>query len=284
MKTILVTGASGVVGSAIVRHLVEAEATVKAGTRNPAAYDGPAGVIPVSFDYEDTSTWENAIQGVEAILLVAPPLDAHSDEKLIPFIEAALAHGVPQFVFISALGIEYAPESALGKIEAYLQQNAPIYTILRPTFFMENFSEGFLSPQIKIAKGLYLNAEEGATVFVSTEDIAAMATKVLLHDGHHGKAYGLTGPEALTHQQVIDYINGVSGGSYAYTKISNEAIHANFVKNGGLNDSQAEQAVTMYTWVAQNTFIHPSPHIEEVLGRPATSFAHFAKKNADVWE
>lgn len=278
MKNVLVTGASGSVGSEIVRQALAQGLSVRSASRRGEAEAGAEAIV---FDYEKPDTYAAALAGTEAVVLIAPPLDTQAYEKMLPFVTEALKEG-RNLVMISAYGIEYAPESALGKLEAYIQQHAQRWTILRPSFFMENFSTGFLSGMVQ-GGAIYLNAGEGKTGFISTVDIAAVAVAALLDEKHNGQAYGLTGAETLDHQEVVAKINAGAGANLQYVPVSDEAMLQGMVQ-AGVPQNGAEQATTMYAMVAQNIWGGLADGVENVLGRPATSFDAFVKANVHHWK
>jgi len=206
--TLLVTGATGNLGSEVVKTLLEEGFTVKAGTRNIDAIQSAELLEAVKLDYTDTSTFDNALVGINGIFLVAPPMDPEAPAKLVPFIEKARETGVKHIVFISALGVDQNEQAPLRAIERALMDSGIAYTILRPNFFMENFSLGFIAPMIKQRGGIFLAADEGKTSFISTNDIAAVAAKSFA-DELYGKELNLTGPEALDHSQVANRFRGI---------------------------------------------------------------------------
>lgn len=278
MKNVLVTGATGSIGSDIVREAVAQGLTVRAASRRGTTEAGAEGVV---FDYEKPETYAAALAGMEAVVLIAPPLDTQAYEKMQPFVAEALKED-RKLVMISAYGIEYAPESALGKLEAYIQQHTQRWTILRPSFFMENFSTGFLSGMVQ-GGTIYLNAGDGKTGFISTVDIAAVAVAALQDEKHNGQAYGLTGPEGLDHAEVVSKINAAAGSNLQYVAVSDEGMLQGMVQ-AGVSQSGAEQATGMYALVAQGIWSGLADGVEKVLGRPATSFDTFAKANVRYWQ
>ena len=142
-QSILVTGASGVLGRAIVGAALKAGFQVRQGVRNPAKADRAA--ESVRLDYTDATTIAPAVAGVSALLLIAPVLDPHAAAELSPVIAAARAAGVRHIVFISAFGVNHSEQSPLRVVEHLVMDSGIPYTILRPNFFMENFAEGFLA-------------------------------------------------------------------------------------------------------------------------------------------
>ena len=280
---VLVTGATGSVGSAIVRKLVADGHNVRGGSRH-ATQPGrlPAGAVGTALDFDQPATFGPALAGAEAVVLVAPPGDTLADVKMIPFIDQALASGTITFVLISAMGIEFAPESTLGKLEAYLAANAPRYTFLQPTFFMENLSTGFFA-QAFAHGGLRYNAADGKVGFISTDDIAAVAAAALADAAHHGQAYPLTGPAALDHHQVVAAINQAAGTHFTYTPLSDEQMRQEMLETGMAAESAAF-FVNLFAGVAQGFSAAVLPTVQAVTGRAPIAFEEFAQANAHHWQ
>jgi uncharacterized protein YbjT (DUF2867 family) len=274
MATVLVTGGSGKTGSEIARQLAAKGVHVRAASRSPHASDG--NITHVLFDYRNKETFAGALAGVEAVALIAPPLDPGAFALMQPFIDAAIG-AKARIVMISAVGMNAMPEVGLGKIEVYLKKHAPAYTILRPNFFMENFTTGFLGGMLKKSGGLYLSAAEGKSVFVAVHDIAAVAVQALLDRKHKGKEYEVTGPEALTHTEALAIINKALGTSYVYTPISHEALKKGALE-GGMPEPVADMFVGLYRATAAGLCGKVSRDVELVTGVKPLTFAEFLKR------
>ena len=143
MDTILVTGATGQLGNAVVEALVGRGLNVRAATRKTTRIKWTDQVQPVVFDYEDQGLHKAALDNISAVFLIAPPLDSQAPAKLIPFIDKAKEMGVGHVVFTSALKADSDEKNPLRIIEQHLMKSGLDYTILRPNFFMENFSTGW---------------------------------------------------------------------------------------------------------------------------------------------
>jgi uncharacterized protein YbjT (DUF2867 family) len=202
----LITGAAGVLGKEIVKSAVGAGLEVRQGVRNPAKANPKAEAVQL--DCAHPSTISLAVEAMSAMVLMAPPLEANAPALLGPVITAATAAGVQHVVLISAFGVNHQEQAPMRIVEHLVIDAGVSYTILRPNFFMENFSEGFLASTIREQNAIYLAAGDGKTSFISLEDIAAAVWAALQQ---RFAAIGLTGPAALDHSEVAKIISEVSG-------------------------------------------------------------------------
>ena len=196
---VLVTGATGTLGKAVVEAVRNAGYSVLQGVRDTAKVNPPAEAVRL--DYADQGTIAPALDGVSAVVLMAPPLDGRAPELLKPVLAAAKSANVKQIVFISAFGVNHNEQAPLRVVEHMVIESGVPYIILRPNFFMENFSEGPQASGIKSENAIYLAAGDGKTSFISVKDIAAVVA-LALKDSLTGAEIDLTGPEALDHIQV----------------------------------------------------------------------------------
>jgi uncharacterized protein YbjT (DUF2867 family) len=277
MKTILVTGATGSLGGTVVRTLVGKGFKARAAVRNPAKARLSAGVDVVRFAYEETASHGPALQRVEGLVLVAPPLDPEAPAKLMPVIDRARATGVEHVVFISAFGVDAVEQAPLRKIERHLMASGTKYTILRPNFFMDNFTTGFLASSVKQG-AIYLAAEEGKTSFISTQDIAEVVGAVF-QKGLVGKEYNLTGPEALDHATVASILSKVSGKPVAYHALTEEAMFKG-MRDSGMPDSTLQYVGALYSAVRAGYASAITNDFETVTGRKPKTFEAFVREHA----
>lgn len=219
--TILVTGATGNVGSEVVRQLLARGERVR-GAALPDDSRLPEGAEPAVFDFEDPTTFECALAGVDRVFLMRPPHmgDARAFD---PFLAAMRDAGVRQVVFLSLLGVERNPVVPHHAIERRLVDSGLGWTMLRPSFFMQNLTTTHLA-DIRDRAEIALPAGSGRTSFIDVRDIAAAAAVTLAEDGHIGKAYALTGSEALTYAECAALISEETGRLVRYTSVSGRAF------------------------------------------------------------
>lgn len=280
MKRILVTRATGNLGRAVVSALNMKGVTVRAAARNVGRLAPSGGVEPALFAYEDQATHRAALQDVDALFLTAPPLDPEAPAKLNPVIDLAKTLGVRHIVFNSALGVDAVEQVPLRIVERYLMASGVPFTIVRPNFFMQNFSTGFLAPMVKHG-GIFLAAADGRTSFISVADIAEVAVGAFVN-GLVSKEYNLTGPEALDHNQVAAVISKVSGKPITYQGIAEEAMLGG-LRGTGMPESAVQYVGALYSAVRAGYTGVVTRDVETVTGRKPTTFETFARQSAAAW-
>ncbi|MEE1759784.1 MULTISPECIES: SDR family oxidoreductase [unclassified Streptomyces] len=270
---ILVTGATGKSGRRVVSQLRAKGLPVRAAARNGEHH----------FDWTDSGTWDAALEDVRSLYIVQ--LDG---TKLVrPFVERAVRHGVRRIVLASGRGIDnpdYAKDSS-GVLEGIVDSEAAVresgleWTISRPGWFAQNFSEGFFADAV-LAGELRLPAGDGAAGFVDAEDIAAVVTAALTEDGHAGQIYELSGPRAVTLTEAVATISEATGRDIRYVPLSVERYVAELVQQG-LPPADAEAFADVIEPLREGRDAYVSDGVQRALGRPPRTFAEFAKSTAD---
>lgn len=276
---ILVTGATGTVGSAVVSELVKAGADVRALVRNPAKAEGmrKAGVDVVEGDLDRPDTLAPALSGVSRVfLLTVPGPQMLAQEQAM--IEAILsAEPEPLVVKLSALGASTEASFRFGKLHGDAEQlivRAGIpFTFLRPTGFMQNLYGSVGS--IKEQGALFAPFGDARVSYIDVRDIAAVAAKVLLDDGHESKTYELTGPEALSYADLARILSEQSGITIRYVDVPPGAARAGMLQ-AGMSEWLADGLLELFAVYRQGGAESVSPAVENVTGRPPRSFELFA--------
>jgi uncharacterized protein YbjT (DUF2867 family) len=281
---ILVVGATGTVGCPLVAELVKGGADVRAATRDPSRARGmlPDAAEIVPFDLERTATFDDALQGVDRVFLMARPGDEHADRLAFPLIEAMERHRVRHVVDLSALGAEARPSFALRKVEQRIEASPMTFTHLRPNFFMQLFTDGSLLAAVR-ASAIRVPAALAKVSWIDARDVAAAAAAVLVADKvHAGKAYTLTGPQALDHAELAAVIEQVSGRPVRYEAISEEEARG-VLSNAGFPTPWVERLIGFYRLVRDEAAAPVSSAVQDLLGRPARTFSAFAIEHAAMW-
>jgi uncharacterized protein YbjT (DUF2867 family) len=281
MSKILVTGATGNVGSEVIKHLQKKNQVVRAAVINEADRENVPLEDAVVFDFSDSSTWDAALEDVDKVFLMRPPAISDVQNLMFPFIDYLLEKNIKQIVFLSLQGVQFNVFTPHHKIEKYLKsKNAP-YTFLRPNFFMQNLSTMY-KDEIKEQDEIFLPAGLGKTAFVDVRDIGEVAAAVLTEDTHQQKAYELSGPESLDYFQVADVMSDVLGRTITYRnpKFKDYKKH---LADKGFKDNYIKVQKMLYFVVRHNLSKNTSTGINTVLNRQPTSFRKFVKDYASVW-
>lgn len=285
-STVLVTGATGKTGRRLIPRLLARGVRVRAASRTPES-PVDAGVEPVRFDWFDERTYPDALRGVDAVYLVSTHLAPNvidPSEQVEVFLAAAGA-AVRQVVLLSSYGVDQAPdEDPLRRTELRVSHRPS--TILRPAAFMENFSEEHWSGlRAGIAERgvIAMPGGAGRVSYVSADDIAAVAATVLTEDGHLGRAYTLTGPEALTLDEVAKHISAATGRRVDYVDTGPESVRHSLLA-AGASPPFADYVTRLYVGaVTTDAMSAVTTDIASVTGRPATAFADYAVAAAGAW-
>lgn len=205
IRRILVTGATGQVGSAVMAALQGIEGIdVRAGVRDVAAWNAAhhehASLQAVHFDFADPASQDAALAGCNSVFLLRPPQLTGDFGELIA---RAQAHGVGHIVFLSVEGADKNVLIPHHKIEQRLMASGLAWTMLRPAYFMQNFTST-LRGELVQRRRIFLPAGNARFTLVDVEDIGRVAAQVLTQPGtqHHGQAYTLTASKALTFHEM----------------------------------------------------------------------------------
>lgn len=263
---ILVTGSTGKTGRRVAQMLSERGMSVRAASRS----------TPTRFDWVESETWEQALQSVSAVYLVAPELGSpQAAEAIAAFTRQAAAAGVRRAVLLSVphgegLDPEHvvAAERAAG--EAGLE-----WTVLRPRWFFQNFSEDFLYEPVMSGE-LRLPAGDGAEAFIDAQDIAAVAVAALTEDGHHERCYELTGPRKMTFKESAAEISKATGRDISYTPLTKDEYLAE-QRDLGVPEEWAQLLAALYDGVGAGKPASLTDDVQTVLGRPPRDFADYAQ-------
>jgi uncharacterized protein YbjT (DUF2867 family) len=281
-KKTLVTGATGNLGREVVRVLLKVGHSIQAGTRDVSRIKSTDRLRAVRLDYADPETFDEALVETTGVFLIAPPMDADAPAKLIPFIQKVKKAKVEHIVFNSAFGADRNERIPLRVIEHFLVGSGIPYTILRPNFFMENFSTGFIAATIRNNGAIFLAAGDGKTSFVSARDVANVAM-VAFVENLVGKAFDLTGPEALDHEQVAQTIQRATGREITYQAISEQSMMRG-ARDNGMSEGAAQYMAVLYGVVRAGYAATVTNDVENVTGRKPMTFEEFVLQNLACWK
>ena len=280
--TVLVTGATGNLGGAVVESLKARGISVRAGCRDPRKFGERDGVTAVKAEFEDLATFDAALAGAEGLFLISPPADSTAPEKLGPVIERAKSVGIGHIVFNSAFGAQNSEQAPLRRVERLVMAAGTPYSILRPNFFMENFSTGYVAPSIKNQRSIFLPAGDAKTSFIAVRDIAETAA-VLFTEKRPESEFNLTGPEALDHYEIARIVTEAAGVEIKYHPLSEQEM-AFGARQMGMPEPAIEYLLMLYAAVRNGYTAPVTDDVERVTGRKPVRFADFARENAAAWQ
>jgi uncharacterized protein YbjT (DUF2867 family) len=279
---ILITGAAGNVGSALVRLLLPT-GRVRAGDLHEEKLRtlfGDSADIAV-FNFRDPSTFAAALQGVTQLFLLRPPAVSDVRRDIVPTIEAAKAAGVRHIVFLSIQGVENNHFVPHYKIEQAILGSGIPYTFLRCGFFMQNLSTTHRD-EIRERGEILIPAGHSRTSFVDVRDIAAVARHVLTTPGHEGRIYTLTGSEALDYYQVAETMSSVMGRPIRYR---NPSI-LGFIRYQRAQQRSWNMVLVMtmlYTITRFGNASGVTDDICSIIGKSPISFEQFVRDHREAW-
>jgi uncharacterized protein YbjT (DUF2867 family) len=271
---VLVLGATGKTGSRVAERLSAHEFSVRTAARSGA---------DARFDWDNQATWEQTLRGATGLYLVSPILRIDFAGLVGRFLDQAERAGVRHVTYLSAYGMEHAPaEVALRAVELDLAARGSLTsTVIRPAWFMEDFSETFLQP---VNDEIVVPAGDGAEAFVSVEDIAAVAAVTLTEpEAHAGRAYAPTGPQALTMAEAGAMISAAAGRTITYRDTDREQWIAAMVSTG-IPAEYAAVLRPLTATVASGNGARPNSDVLEVTGTAPVTFAEFAARTAPAWK
>jgi uncharacterized protein YbjT (DUF2867 family) len=273
---ILVTGASGTVGKAVLNEVARSGAKHKAMYRcADEAGKAPRGTQTVIADFAKKETLAAALRDVDSVYLVCSPIP-----ELVQLesnmIEACLAGGVKHIVLNSALGAgDYAKSfpSWHRKVEDKLKSTGISFTILRPNSFHQNVVTYF-APSIRAQSVFYSSMRNARTSYLDVRDIAAVAAKALAGGEHRGKTYELNGPEALTYAELAEKISKHAGRPVQYANIPADA-QRNAMLDQGMPTWQVDALLDLQGYYTSGNGGAVDQLLPTLLGRPPITMDRF---------
>lgn len=258
----LVLGGTGKTGRRIAAALEAKGVPTRIGSRSAT----PA------FDWHHEAGWEACLQDVEAVYInYAPDLAMPgATDAIQALVDRAKDHGVQRLVLLSGRG-----EAEAQACERIVQESGVAWTIVRASWFNQNFSEGAFLDMV-LAGQITLPAGDIPEPFVDVDDIAEVAVAALTEPGHAGEVYEVTGPRLMTFADIATELSQATGREIEYIPVPHDAFVA------GVKESGAPQEVVwmldyLFNTVLDGRNAHLTDGIQRALGRPPKDFAEYAK-------
>ncbi|SEW36482.1 SDR family oxidoreductase [Chitinophaga arvensicola] len=284
---ILITGATGHIGTTLAKQLsaqgVPFRALVRNADNNTQTIAALPGAEIVTGDFNDAGSLANALLGIEKAFLLTNSSE-QAEQLQINFVEAAIRSGLPHIVKLSQLHASAAsPVRFLryhAAVEAKIRWSGIPWTFLRPNLFMQGLM-GFRDSIVHQGK-FFATAGEAPISIVDTRDIAAIAAAALTTAGHEGRVYDITGPQSLTHTQLAAILSDALGKPVQYINVTDEQLLPALLQ-AGFPAWQAEGLIEDYAHYARGEAAAVSNAVAEVTGKPARDFAGFVKEYAPMF-
>lgn len=270
---ILITGASGNVGREVLKQVALTGARVRAAYQSPNKAAAPAGVEIATVDYNRPDTLSVALKGVDRVFLVGPPT-AELPALERKAVDVIAQSGVRHLVKLSAMGGRDAtfPRQHTESEDYILSSGVP-YTFLRPNGFMQNMVN-YNASTIISQNAFYGTEGDGRVSQIDIRDIAEVAVKTLTEDGHVGKVYTLTGPQALNNTEIAQTLSEVLGREIRFINLP-PAEFKQALLSSGVPDWNATALLDLQRLYREGKAAAVTRDVEEILGRKPTSFADF---------
>lgn len=239
------------------------------------------------FDWYDESTWSATIAGADTAYL-APPVGPTGLAQAGAFIKQAAAEGLRRVVLLSGRGVgspgrEFAVYQGQLELEHAVQASGADWTIVRPAWFAQGFSEDFFYDYV-LAGEIRLSAGDGAEPWIDTNDVGDVMTAALLDERHTGQIYSLSGPRTLTMTEVAAELSAATGRPIKYVDLEPEEHVAEMV-GFGLTLEDAESVRDLFAVIRNHRSESISDGVQQVLGREPRDFSDWARETAKtgVW-
>jgi len=269
-RTTLVLGGTGKTGRRVVERLTAKGLPTRVGSRS--------GKPP--FDWENRSTWAPVLEGTDQVYISYYPDLAlpGAVETVGSFAELAVRSGIPRLVLLAGRG-----EAEAERAEQAVRDSGAELTILRSTWFAQNFSEDHLLEHVR-SDVLAVPAGDTPEPFVDAEDIADVAVAALTDDRHTGELYELTGPRLLTFAEAAEEIGNAAGRGIRYLPVSIEE-HATAAAEQGVPGEVIDLLTYLFGEVLDGRNAHLTDGVQRALGREPRDFADYARNAAasGIW-
>ena len=225
MTKVLITGATGNVGMAVINALstLQHNLDIYAGVREAGADNNKLNAYNIQqtkFDFTDVRTYSSALDGCDMLFLLRPPQISEVEQYFRPIINTCTAKGVRHIVFLSVQGVELSSIIPHHKIEKIIRESKIPYTFLRPAYFMQNFTTTLHSDLVN-KRRIYLPAGNARFTLIDVSDIGQVAARVMMNAAQHvNKAYELTCNERMTFSEMAKMLSSNLGTGIKYVSPS----------------------------------------------------------------
>lgn len=284
---ILVVGSTGNVGSKIVRELSTRKVAFRALVRKPTDRDRlqAQGVDAALGDITQAESVRSALKGIQRLYLLSPSSERLADiESAI--VDEARKEGVQHIVKHSVLGADIHASCPLTSVHAYAEEAIKAsgipYTFLRLNSFMQNFATTH-TWSIIAQNAFYESLAHARVSHVDTRDVATAAANILTETGHEGRTYDITGPEALSNDQIAAKLSNIVGREIRYEPISDEAMQQG-LSAAGFSQWYANAVVELYRFFRQGGGAPVTPDLEQLIKRKPLTLDNYLQEHIQQFQ
>lgn len=271
--TTLVIGATGTTGSRVVSRLAAGGHRVKAAGRRAPTVAGSHGV---RFDWADPTTFDEALSGTDRVYLIPPIGSSEPAAAMLPFLGRARTAGVRRAVLLSSSAIP-AGGPATGRIHEALPGLFDEWAVLRPSWFMQNFTGDHPHARSIRAEGTVSTATGAGRVgFVDADDIAAVAVHALTDDRAPNTDLVITGPQALSYDDIAAVVTGVTGREVTHRRLTYEQMRDRLAPT--MPVEFAAMLAGLDRAIAEGSEDRTTDTVHRLTGRPPGTFRAFAER------
>lgn len=265
-ERVLLIGGTGKTGRLIAERLAACGVEARIATRSPVS----AGQI--RFDWKDPASHDAALAGATSVYLVAPSNNFDPLPAMRPFLEQAVARASGRLVLLSASSLEEGGPM-MGEVHAWLRTHARCWTVLRPSWFMQNFVTQHLA-SIRNEGCIYSATGDGRVPFIDAADIAAVAVTMLLDPSLPSRDHILTGPEALSYDASARLLAAAIGRPIRHLRLSSEQLAKRYL-SFGLPEAYAATLAEMDDAISRGAEDRTTSEVETLTGQLPTTLARF---------
>ena len=285
-ETILITGATGTVGSEVVKQLsakgenIIVKAAARSATDN--TFENLNRVQVVQLDYDKPDSLAVALKGVDKLFLLTP-FQSNMVDLTSNLVSEAKKAKVKYIAKQSVMGADAEPGITPGRLhrqaEKIIEESGIPFTFLRPNFFMQNFVN-YYSNLIRSQGAFYIPAGDAKVSFVDVRDIAAVAVKSLINDNQQkGRAYNITGGEALSYGQAAEILSKAVGKKINYVNVTAQDARKG-MKDMSMDEWTIKSMIELFEITRAGYVSEISPIVEQVTGNKPITFSQFANDYA----
>jgi len=286
MKRILITGATGNIGTEVVHYLCELdrESEIIVAARNIASAKNKFPAFPKlafrKFDFEKQDSFDPAFKDIDILFLLRPPHISEVDKYFQPLLQSAMKNGIEKVVFLSVQGAEKSKVIPHNKIERLIQSNGFKYIFVRPSYFMQNLTTTLL-PEIQNSQSITLPSGQAKFNWIDVKNIGE-ATAVLIKsfEKYQNKAYEITGMENKNFQKVAEIISEITRTKFSFKSINPIRFYFKKRKSGVQNGFAIVMTILHFLPRLQKE-PEISDNYNKLTGKKTTTLREFINREKD---